>query len=538
MRAATSTGAAKRAHLHTSALCREICDRMSWLTPHERPIRTAALIVTGLGALAAAGLLCQHYGAAGYDSSYSVAWGHDIAHGAGWDLSEPSFPTPHPLLVGWDVLIGSVGPQTALNITAVLTGLAWLVTVAAVARACWLLPRARGQATAALAGGAVAAIGAPMALLTLGSASDVWFLAVALWGCIASLQERPRGALLLFTIAALIRPEALLFAALPMGLALRGAAREARLRLWLLSAAAIVATAVAWIVPGSLVGRPSVAFTSASGNAALNHNPRGLGTALRTLLPSLAQSWTWLIPSCSGLSIVAVAVWIWRSRSAALPEPPRGRSRKNASVPVRPLPPLHVRRVWMLTTFLALDLLAFLIQGAAGTPLVARYVLLAAALCIPLAVVLPTALVALWPAAPRRMTLTAGALVLLVGAVGLLGHSSWHQLDQTRHERATLFAAADELLDRPLVRQCPHLAVRSPALVPYAALHLGRPLSTVTVSRQPAADGVLLQPRTVRAAVLAGYGPYTDLHDQGTFPVGVPLRAANADWALYSACQP
>jgi hypothetical protein len=188
--------------------------------------------------------------------------------------------------------------------------------------------------------------------------------------------------------------------------------------------------------------------------------------------------------------------------------------------------------------FIGVGLIAYLAQGLTGTPLVARYLLFPALLCVVLAArCIPLA--ARLVRNQRASTVTAAfiGVVLVVASVGS-NVTGWLDVTSARQVRAGAFTAASKLLDTDLARRCDApLIVRSPAMVAMVALTLDRPLRDITVGDQ-AGKGVLLQPRNNDAAQLAGYGPMTPLAQQAIFPTDAPPRQSNADWALYSSCQP
>jgi len=181
---------------------------------------------------------------------------------------------------------------------------------------------------------------------------------------------------------------------------------------------------------------------------------------------------------------------------------------------------------------------AYLAQGLTGTPLVARYLLLPALLCVALAARCIPLAGRFTRSTRTSATVAAGVtVVLLVGSVWA-NVSGWKDVSYAHNLRADVFASASELLDTDLSRRCDApFVVRSPAMVALTALTLDRPLRDIKVSDQ-AGTGVLLQPLTQEAAELAGYGPMTPLAQQGTFPTDAPPRQSNNAWALYSSCQP
>ncbi|NYI41876.1 hypothetical protein [Demequina lutea] len=516
----------------------------------------------------------------GYDTSFALAWGRDLAHGYGLDFTHPSSPTPHPLALLAGLGAGFAPVHFAINAAGGLGVAAGLTTLALLGLVTFEVTASRiavGAAVACTAGSA--AVG----LLVLGASADVAYSAIGLGAVLLTLRGRQTLAVAAFVGAALLRPEAVLFAVVPLALAFmahRGAdsrsanhhgpdqegpaARPAWIRTAWMFAAGLALAVVAWLATGAAGGDPLVALHSASTNAQVNNNPRGPIVALTHALPGLAGPTGWLTVGAAATAlVVAVLAGRSRARRALTPQARPGRSAprkpsarnasaRNASAHKTSVSRASARQVQAAPVardaqqhatiitgiFVGVALIAYLAQGLTGTPLVARYLLLPALLCVALAArCIPLA--ARLARNPRLSTAVAAAVgVVLVGASAGSNVSAWHDVSYARQVRADAFTAASQLLDTDLARRCDApVVVRSPAMVAMVALTLDRPLRDITVADQ-AGKGVLLQPLNNDAAQLAGYGPMTPLTQQATFPTDAPPRQSNADWALYSSCQP
>jgi hypothetical protein len=478
-------------------------------------------------------------GTVGYDAAYHLAWGQDLIRGHGMFVAHASTPTPHPLLLGWGALLAGVTPGRAAAATLATCGVFLIVAVAGLAlTAASLAGGERWPATAFA--GVLALLSPAMALLTLEASLDVVFLALVVWSVLASLHGRYGTSVALLATSALLRPEALLLLTVPAALA------RARGHRGILPVVGVVAVIVclAWLGVGALAGDPLFALNSATSNAMLNDNPRGPAHALTSVLPALAVGFGWPVTAAAFAS-VALLVTHERGRVAA-----RARSWRTSRTARLPAPPEGLAGVWVVAAFVCLDALAYLAQGLLGTPLVARYLLAGSALCLPLAAALPRALAALQqrsqraPRGARRdqlrrqdSRLVPGvALAALAGVTLLVTADGWRQLQHGTQTRGITFAQAEELLSKPILDSCRDITVRSPAMIPWTALRLELPLSTLAVGDAPRSEGVLLQPRTLDAALLSGYGPITPLAAQQQVAQGFSPRGSNQSWALYSNC--
>lgn len=515
----------------------------------------------------------------GYDTSFTLAWGRDLAHGLSLDFTHPSSPTPHPLALlaglgaGFATVDWAISAAGGLGVAAGLTALALLGFVT------FQVTASRLAASTAIA---AAAVSAPLGLLVLGASSDVAYSAIGLGAVLLTLRGRPTWAVAMFMVAALLRPEAVLFALVPLAQSFlahrrlqRGDldgrdperctfAKHALIRTaWVFTAGGILA-AGAWLATGAAGGDMLIALHSANTNAQVNNDPRGPIVALTHALPALAGPTGWLTVWAAATAFI-VTILAGRTRrvqartSAARSAQSRSatsgsaKSRSGQSRSTRPRPVksvayrrqatartggAHKQATITIGLFIGAGVVAYLAQGLTGTPLVARYLLLPALLCVTLAArCIPLAGRLNRPKRASAAVAAAVAIVLVAGSVGA-NAAGWKDVAAARNLRTEAFTSASELLDTDLARRCDApFVVRSPAMVALTALTLDRPLHVIKVADE-AGPGVLLQPLTQEAAELAGYGPMTPLAQQGTFPTDAPPRQSNNDWALYSSCQP
>jgi len=526
----------------------------------------------------------------GYDTSFTLAWGRDLAHGLSLDFTHPSSPTPHPLALLAGLGAGFAPVHWAINAAGGLGVAAGLTTLALLGFVTFEVTASRIAAAAAVA---CTAVSAPMGLLVLGASSDVAYAAIGLGAVLLTLRGRHAVAVAVFMVAALLRPEAVLFAVVPLALAFMAHRRPERHGVnhqspdrpgptarsnWTRTArvftAGLIVSIAAWLATGAAGGDPLIALHSASTNAQVNNDPRGPLVALTHALPGLAGPTGWLtVVAAATALVVTVLAGRSRTRRTVTPKGRPGRSAPNKaaarnaaarnaaarSASVRkasvskasvsktsarqaeataPVGDTQQNATIVTGIFVGVGLIAYLAQGLTGTPLVARYLLLPALLCVVLAArCIP--LVARLVRNPRASKAAAAfvAVVLVVASVGA-NVSGWHDVTSARQVRADAFTAASQLLHTDLARRCvAPVVVRSPAMVAMVALTLDRPLRDITVADQ-AGKGVLLQPLNNDAAQLAGYGPMTPLAQQAIFPTDAPPRQSNTDWALYSSCQP
>lgn len=481
----------------------------------------------------------------GYDASFTLAWGRDLAHGLALDFTHPSSPTPHPLALLAGFGAGFAPVHWAISAAGILGVAAWLSTLTLLGFVTFDLTASRVAVGAAIAS---AAVSAPVGLLVLGASSDVTYCALGLGAVLLTLRSRHSGAVAIFMIAALLRPEAVLLAGVPLTLSVMAnrdpdrrsaASRSTWIHTgWVFVVCLILAVAV-WLVTGAAGGDLLVGLHSANTNAEVNNDLRGPIVALTHVLPGLASPTGWLTLCAAA---IAVTVTVMAHRPQTSKPQPRAASRTGSGTHrpgTKALAVCAQRRAATVTaSFIGVALVAYFAQGLIGTPLVARYLLLPALLCIALATLcIPLAIqLVRTPSASLAVAVVVG-LALVLGAAGA-NVSGWQDVLYARQVRAEAFTSAFDLLDTELARHCAApVVVRSPAMVAVTALTLDRPLRDINVADQ-AGSGVLLQPLNREVMELAGYGPMTPLAQQGTFPTDAPPRQSNNDWALYSSCKP
>jgi len=437
----------------------------------------------------------------GYDTAYAIAWGRDLAAGGSLDFGHPSSPTPHPLSIALAWLVGYLPGAWASGIAGVIAAASGVLALVALTA---LAHELTGRALPTALTAACVLVAAPVGLLVLQAGFDVPYTALGVVGVWLTVRRWYVGGVVLLSLAALLRPEA---AVLAGGVWLVSGRSASVVRVWIAGTAAAVA---AWLVTGWAGGDALVSLHSAAGNADLNDDPRGLGIALIQVVPDLAAA--------TGVLVLIAATW---TAVVAL------RSRRESDSSVR-----------VVTWFVVAGVGLYIAQGLLGTPLVARYLLLPALLCVPLAAAATVEIGARARAPRARTALGIGlAAVLLVSTV-VSNAVPWRDVAVAREIQAARFTSADELLDTPLARTCDApFVVRSPAMVPVVALSLDRRLDQIIVD-DAAGPGVVLQPLTLESAALSGYGPMYSLERQARFPVDAPPRASNTSWALYSRCQP
>lgn len=463
-----------------------------------RPTRTnLTLTVVGLLVVAAVATYAQP----GYDARFALAWGRDLVHGHGLWLATPSAPTPHPLSVLTATLTGWLPAATTVRLAGLVSGLAAGTVLACVF---WLIRHLGSSRTQASLATVCVVVCAPFALLAMTSGNDLPYAALALLGGCSWLQQRPRRAIALLTAASLLRPEALALAAV---VALRERTRDVTLA-W--GAAALV-TVAGWVGIGLLAGDPLAGWRTASNNATTNSNPTGLTHALTSTLPDLT-SLAGIVVTAAG-ALAALAWWALTRHN----QPPTAD---------------HARR---LTLLAAAGACTYLVEGLLGTPLVSRYLLYPALLLLILAFASTTPLLT---ARRRHRAGLAGTLVavLLLGTAALSSADDWRDLRDARATRARALADAHHTLNSAPVCTPTAAAVRSPALVPVVALETGLPLRAISVADTTPEHGLLLQPLTLDAALLAGFGPSAPLAQQAHTPQAGHIDAVTTSWARLTLC--
>ena len=452
-----------------------------------------------IGALATLTYRLPHMG---YDASWSLLWGRQLAAGRAPAFEAAGAPTPHPLANLVSTLLAPLDGTAALAVE-----LLSAVTFGILVWAAYLFgARLFGRSIAALF---AAIVFTRPALVNLHGQAliDIPFLACVMSAAALEAERRRRGVpvLALLTLAGLLRPEGWLLAsayALYV-LAGRGAAGKARVMALAVSAPCV------WALFDLLVtGDPLHSLHRTQGLAEDLDRPRTLGAALDHAPDAMAH--------LVGMPVVGGGLAGLLAAALAL----RGRAR----IP---------------SALAGLGLTSFLVLGIAGLPVLDRYL------------VLPSLMLALFAAvallgwrlldrADRRRAPWIATAALVAGLL-VLGVSSESQelrrvtgfLDQRRaieHDLRTLSTAA--AWDRSIGRT---VHVSTARAVPLLAAWLdGR----VRVSAAPPPPGArVLAVRHANERVAAIYAlsvrPWS-------LPTDVAWRLLyrNRSWALYESTRP
>ncbi len=321
-------------------------------------MRRAAVAIV---ATAVAARLVYGRGTLGYDAAWALVWGNELFDGPALDA--PGAPTPHPLAILVSAVIAPLG-EAGIE---VVLALSWL----AFGAVGWFAFRLGAVLYSPWVGGLFAALllTRPLLVLEAGQAViDIPFLALVLAAMTAEARNPRTGYAVpvLLGLAGLLRPEAWLLAVAWAAWARRP------------SAAIALAAPLLWIAfDFAATGDPLHSLHGTQALAAELERPRELETALRTtpsyLRAALTEPVIWL-----GLAGCALAITRLQERTM-LPAAVAG-----------------------------LGLLAFLVLGATGLPLLSRYLLL------------PAAMLTLWCAvAALGFTVAGGTVWRVAAAVSL-----------------------------------------------------------------------------------------------------------------------
>jgi hypothetical protein len=351
------------------------------------------LVAAGAAGIA---LLCGvgYAGYVGYDATFALIWGRELASFDAPSFEDPWAPTPHPLMNLAGALVSPLGAEAAAAALEVVA----LASLVLLAVAAFRLGAALFSAAAGFVAAAILVTRPEIVELALFAQFDVLFLAlVALAAALAAERsrdgppsatlgaERPReGAppatlgpsdapLLPLALAGLLRPEAWLLAGAyalwrrtPRAFALAAAGPL----LWLLHDLV-------------LTGDPIFSFHGTREFAERHQPGNGLGDAFR-LAPEFVTDVTGVVVALGG-----VAGWLL-------------------------VPRVSQRRVALPAALFGLAIAAFVVYGAAGLTLYARFLLPAAAALAALCAAAATG----WERdrldAPRRAAAIAVAAALLV----------------------------------------------------------------------------------------------------------------------------
>lgn len=482
-------------------------ERSSAATARARTVHAVGpLAALALAALLASGALAAWLGSgyAGYDASWALVWGAQIADGARPSFDAALAPTPHPLanLVAIPLsLLGDGGARASVVVSFLSLALLLAGLVVLGARVlCW-----QAGAIAALIVLTRGLVAQEVALASV----DVPFLALVTWaGAVgAGPVRRDRTILCLLLAAGLLRPEAWLLSAAWCAWC---AVRRPRCNRWPLAALAAAAP-LAWILFDlAATGDPLHSFAGTRELAAELERRTGLASAVR-VLPSAMRQVLGLLPLLAGLLGLSCALLL-RPRRAGPP----------AALAVA-------------------GVMAFLATGAAGLPLLSRYLLL------------PACMLALGAGVgiglPRlgRAGTTQAALIAVATAIAvLLAASVPATVDDLRAARALaetrggVDADLRRLVAMPAFRaaaaRCP--AIRVPTARARPVLLMRRPGDERRIVVGNMADGqqgLLLTYASQFAADAFALGASDDARLQAP-PAGARLVARGRFWLAYSAC--
>ena len=454
-------------------------------------------------AVAAAGVACVGLwllvpGHTGYDAEYALLWGQELAHGHLPTLTAAYAPTPHPLanLVG--AVLSPLGHARADDVWLLLCQLSLgLVGIGA-----WRLGSAIGGPRAgALAALLVVSRPALVASAFRGSV-DVPALALVLLA-LAQLTSRMAWtkSLGLLAVAGLLRPETWLGSIAVAAWRWRRDPPVSRGGWALLVVLTFAGPALWMLVDLVLTGDPLFSLHGTRALADELARPRSsvLGPLLMTVYVEVLLGLPLTLAGALGIILLA----------------------RTTSVPV----------VVMIAALL-LSVAAFVALGFAGLPLLARYLLPAAAL---FAVAASAAM--LPPSGSRSPALARATIaVLLVAALPGVVKQLGRAIEDTRTRRAVAIDL-ERLLAQPAFaaarERCRALTTGAYRLVPAVARVTGSSPASIAI----APDGLLLLPRSGRAALtLSGAA------DPEPAPLSPPrgftllVAPATSDWALAARC--
>jgi hypothetical protein len=462
-------------------------------------VRAAALTIF----IAVALRLALGPGAIGYDAAWGLEWGRELAAGSSPSFETPGAPTPHPLVNVLSVPVSWLGDDAGTAVMAI----AWL-SLAALALAAFALGR---LSFSPWVGAAFALLLVTRGLLvreTQQAIVDVPFLALVTAALVAELRHPRLGLhvpLLLFA-AGLLRPEAWLLGAAWLVWAAQGRP----LRALVAPALVIAAAPFLWCLQDlAVTGDPLYSLNGTRELAADLGRPTEFDTALARIPGYLRFTLTepvfWV-----GLAGAAAAL-VWQPDRARLP-----------------------------FAVLGLGLAGFLVLGAAGLPLLIRYLLLPAEMLVLFAAGLALGWTALARGdRQRRWWLGAGVVASAVLVATTPGHGG--RLGDLRALSDPRIAAYDDLRAlaaspamRAAVAACGPLSVPDARPRPLLAAWLERDPSSLPLQRAGSLRGLVLAYATAEAerAFRLGDPPL----EPGRLPPGTRTVTRNGSWLLGTRC--
>ena len=411
-----------------------------------------------------------------YDSFYALLWGRDLLHLHLPDFSVYRGPTEHPLAIAFGALCAVFGQGGARLM--VLGSIASFVALTAglfrLTRLCF--------------GPFVAVLAALLTLSRLFDANlaaqgylDITYIALIVWATALEVERSRRGTpvFVLLALAGLLRPDAWVLGGVYWLWCVWPRTVSNRRRVGY--AALLAAAPVLWVALDTIVtGDPLYSLHSTAVLAAELERTQGFTSVL-------SATWRYLVRIdklpvvLGGLAGAALGVWL---------------------TPRRARVPLAV---------LALLLLVYVAEGAAGASVIDRYMMGAAALLLPFCALA----IGGWSllregSVLRRVWMLAGAALLLYGAVAAVSVTSLTSARTTLAYHEDFHEGLAAALHTPTVRaelaRCPLLSLPDNKLIPDARWILGtanqRDIVARSEARSDAEKGApALRERIARASV-------------------------------------
>ena len=452
-----------------------------------------------------------------YDSFYSLLWGRDLLHLQLPDFNVYRAPTEHPLAIAFGMfcsLFGQAGARLMV-LGSIASFVALTVGLFRLTRLCF--------------GPVVAVLAALLMLTRLYDANlaaqgylDLTYLALIVWATALEVERPRRGVpvFVLLALAGLLRPDAWVLA----GVYWLWCAWPARV--WFSPRAGRGGVA-AGRSPRADRGAPAVGRSPRAdrGAPAAGPSPRALlgyaalvaaaplvWVAIDTLVtgdPLYSLHSTAVLAAelerTKGFTSVLAATWRYLVRIDKLPIVLGGLAGAALGVWLTP------RRARVPLAVLALLLLVYVAEGAAGASVIDRYMMGAAALLLPFCALAIGGWSLLRPGSLlRRMWMAAGAALLVYGAVAAVSVTSLSNARTTLAYHDDFHEGLAAALHSPAVRaelaRCPLLSLPDNKLIPDARWILGVSNQHEIVARGEAradseAGDTTLTDRIARASV-------------------------------------
>jgi hypothetical protein len=410
------------------------------------PIRLARLRAAGPGTWAAIGLAALCAGAVigyfafptypTYDSFYALLWGRDLLH-----LHLPDFrvyraPTEHPLAIAFGAFCSIFGQDGArlMVFGSIASFVAVVAGVYRMGRLCF--------------GPVVGLLAALLVLsrffvenLAAQGYLDISYIALIVWAIVLEIERPRRGTPVFVALAAagMLRPDAWVLSGVYWLWCSWPADNRTRLRYLALAA---IAPVVWTLVDAVVTGNPLHSLSSTAGLAEELERTQGLSTVISSV-------WTFAVridklPVLLGaLAGLPLAIW------------------------------LAPRRVVTPLAALALLVLVFVAEGAAGASVIDRYLLGAAVVMLLFCAVAIGGWTMLQPGSTMRRVWMAGAAVLvLYGATSVVTTLNLESLRTTLAYHEDFHKGLAVALANPRVKKvfarCPLLSLPNNKLIPDA----------------------------------------------------------------------